>query len=262
MIGICDALIVGAGPAGLATSRELSRAGVRHVVLERGDQIGQTWANLYDSLVLHTAKRLSALPGLPFPRVHAALSDRAGTFSTYLHRYADDVPGAVSRPAPRWRVSAASMTSGSRAPRLARRLTPAPSSSPRASCRTRTCPRLPVAPSLRRPCPSQRRVPPAGRTHGPAGARRRRREFGRRHLGGARARRRDVTLAVRTGAVFRAARDRGDSDSILRRRGGVAAQGAQQIADGHVHGSVSTLAVAGLPCCLLPLATGCARTCR
>jgi Predicted flavoprotein involved in K+ transport len=61
-----DALIVGAGPAGLATSRELSRAGVEHRVLERGDVIGHTWANLYDGLVLHTGKHLSALPGLPF----------------------------------------------------------------------------------------------------------------------------------------------------------------------------------------------------
>ena len=67
MTSTYDALVVGAGPAGLATSAALSRAGVQHLVLERGEQIGQTWANLYDSLVLHTAKRLSALPGLPLP---------------------------------------------------------------------------------------------------------------------------------------------------------------------------------------------------
>jgi cation diffusion facilitator CzcD-associated flavoprotein CzcO len=83
-----DALIVGAGPAGLATSRELSRAGVQHVVLERGDQIGETWANLYDNLVLHTAKRLSALPGLGFPASTPRFPTRRD-FLAYLHRYAD-----------------------------------------------------------------------------------------------------------------------------------------------------------------------------
>lgn len=85
-----DALVVGAGPAGLATSRELSRAGVRHLVLERGDQIGQTWANLYDSLVLHTARRLSALPGLAFPRGTPQFPTRLG-FLAYLQQYADEL---------------------------------------------------------------------------------------------------------------------------------------------------------------------------
>jgi putative flavoprotein involved in K+ transport len=62
------AVVIGAGPAGLATSRELGRRGIDHVVLERGEALGHTWAHLYDSLVLHTGKHLSSLPGLPFPR--------------------------------------------------------------------------------------------------------------------------------------------------------------------------------------------------
>jgi cation diffusion facilitator CzcD-associated flavoprotein CzcO len=82
-----DVLVIGAGPAGLATSRELTRAGVEHVVLERGSQVGETWANLYDSLVLHTAKRLSELPGLSFPSATPLFPSRA-TFVDYLHRYA------------------------------------------------------------------------------------------------------------------------------------------------------------------------------
>lgn len=84
----CDALVVGAGPAGLATSRELTRRGVSHVVLERGDQVGQTWARLYDSLVLHTAKRLSALPGLAFPPGTPLFPTRTDLLA-YLHRYAE-----------------------------------------------------------------------------------------------------------------------------------------------------------------------------
>jgi cation diffusion facilitator CzcD-associated flavoprotein CzcO len=81
-----DALIVGAGPAGLAVSRELG-PGVRHVVLERGDRIGHTWANLYDGLVLHTGKHLSALPGMPFPAATPLFPSRLD-FLDYLRRYA------------------------------------------------------------------------------------------------------------------------------------------------------------------------------
>jgi hypothetical protein len=82
-----DAIVIGAGPAGLATSRELTRRGATHVVLERGDAIGHTWANLYDSLVLHTGKHLSALPGLAFPASTPLFPSR-GDFLAYLHRYA------------------------------------------------------------------------------------------------------------------------------------------------------------------------------
>src|SRR5437870_13059157 len=83
-----DVLVIGGGPAGLATSRELMCAGISHVVLERGDQVGHTWANLYDSLVLHTARGLSRLPGLAFPAGTPTFPSR-GDFVAYLRRYAD-----------------------------------------------------------------------------------------------------------------------------------------------------------------------------
>jgi cation diffusion facilitator CzcD-associated flavoprotein CzcO len=83
-----DVLVIGAGPAGLATSAALTGAGVAHRVLERGDGIGHTWAHLYDNLVLHTAKGLSALPGLPFPASTPRFPTRRD-FLDYLHRYAD-----------------------------------------------------------------------------------------------------------------------------------------------------------------------------
>lgn len=81
-------LVIGAGPAGLATSAALSRVGVTHRVLERGDEIGHTWAHLYDSLVLHTAKGLSALPGLPFPKSTPRFPTRRDVLD-YFRRYAE-----------------------------------------------------------------------------------------------------------------------------------------------------------------------------
>ena len=57
-------VIIGAGAAGLATARELALRRIPYRILERGSGAGQTWADLYDSLRLHTGRHLSALPGL------------------------------------------------------------------------------------------------------------------------------------------------------------------------------------------------------
>ena len=54
--------VIGAGQAGLATSYELSRAGVGHVVLERG-RVGQTWRERWDSFCLVTPNWSVQLPG-------------------------------------------------------------------------------------------------------------------------------------------------------------------------------------------------------
>jgi thioredoxin reductase len=80
-------LVIGGGPAGLATSQQLSRRGIPHRVLERGDVPGYTWANLYDSLTLHTGKHMSSLPGRRFPRNTPLFVPRA-TFWEYLQDYA------------------------------------------------------------------------------------------------------------------------------------------------------------------------------
>jgi cation diffusion facilitator CzcD-associated flavoprotein CzcO len=84
---IYQVLVIGAGPAGLATSHELKRQNVDHLLLERGKSIGHTWANLYDSLTLHTGKHMSALPGMPFP-ASVPLFPTRQDFLDYLLRYA------------------------------------------------------------------------------------------------------------------------------------------------------------------------------
>jgi len=61
-------VIVGAGPAGLATAACLRHHGVPALILERADTPGSAWHRHYDRLHLHTANRLSHLPGLRFPR--------------------------------------------------------------------------------------------------------------------------------------------------------------------------------------------------
>ena len=82
-----DVIIVGAGQAGLAMSRSLSRRGVDHVVLER-DRIGERWrSERWNSLRLLTTNAHSALPGLAHegdPEHFLAAAD----FANYLDRYA------------------------------------------------------------------------------------------------------------------------------------------------------------------------------
>jgi putative flavoprotein involved in K+ transport len=57
-----DTVVVGGGQAGLAASRELTEAGVPHVVLERG-RVGQTWRGRWDSFCLVTPNWSVQLPG-------------------------------------------------------------------------------------------------------------------------------------------------------------------------------------------------------
>jgi putative flavoprotein involved in K+ transport len=54
--------VVGGGQAGLATSFELTRHGIEHVVLERG-LVGQTWRDRWDSFCLVTPNWSVQLPG-------------------------------------------------------------------------------------------------------------------------------------------------------------------------------------------------------
>jgi putative flavoprotein involved in K+ transport len=62
-VDLVDTVVIGAGHAGLATSRLLTQAGHDHVVLERG-RVGERWrSERWDSLRLLTPNWMLALPG-------------------------------------------------------------------------------------------------------------------------------------------------------------------------------------------------------
>jgi indole-3-pyruvate monooxygenase len=82
-----DILVVGAGPAGLATSACLRREGLAHVVLEREEQIAHAWNRHYDRLHLHTTKTYSALPMMPWPKATPRYPGREQVVQ-YLRAYA------------------------------------------------------------------------------------------------------------------------------------------------------------------------------
>lgn len=82
-----DILVIGAGPAGLATSACLRRQGLAHVVLEREMQVAPAWERHYERLHLHTTKTHSGLPMNPWPKAAPRYPAREQVMQ-YLQAYA------------------------------------------------------------------------------------------------------------------------------------------------------------------------------
>lgn len=80
--------VIGAGPGGLAAAHALRARGVRAVILEKSDRVGDSWRRHYDRLHLHTTRRLSALPGLGMPRRFGRWVSRDDVVR-YLEKYAE-----------------------------------------------------------------------------------------------------------------------------------------------------------------------------
>ena len=82
-----QAIIAGAGPAGLAVAACLRRARVSFLILEQAVSVGASWRGHYDRLHLHTPKAHSALPYLPFPQDYPRYPAREQVIR-YLETYA------------------------------------------------------------------------------------------------------------------------------------------------------------------------------
>lgn len=106
------AVVIGAGPGGLAAAAELKRTGVEAIVLDKADRVGSSWAGHYDRLHLHTSRGLSGLPGYRIPRRFGrwvARDDVLRYLADYASRHALDVrlgvtAEAVERAEDGWRV--------------------------------------------------------------------------------------------------------------------------------------------------------------
>lgn len=81
------AVVIGAGPAGLAAAREIGRRGIGVVVIERGDAVGARWRSRYAGLRLNTFSGFSHLPGQRLPRAAGRYASREA-FVDYLESYA------------------------------------------------------------------------------------------------------------------------------------------------------------------------------
>jgi putative flavoprotein involved in K+ transport len=62
-----QAVVIGAGQAGLSVGYHLAQRGIRFVILEANARVGDTWRARWDSLRLFTPARYDGLVGMPFP---------------------------------------------------------------------------------------------------------------------------------------------------------------------------------------------------
>jgi cation diffusion facilitator CzcD-associated flavoprotein CzcO len=87
---IPDALIIGAGPAGLACAAAMGAAGLTATVLEKADSVGAVWRRHYDRLHLHTDRNHSGLPLMAMPKSYPTYPSRAEVvayFESYAERF-------------------------------------------------------------------------------------------------------------------------------------------------------------------------------
>ncbi|WP_264740598.1 flavin-containing monooxygenase [Cytobacillus firmus] len=84
-----DVLVIGAGQAGLSAGYFLKKRNLSFLLLDQGNEIGESWRKRYDSLKLFTPRLFSSLPGL-------SLSGDPGGYPTkdeisdYLLKYGEE----------------------------------------------------------------------------------------------------------------------------------------------------------------------------
>ena len=110
-----DAVIVGAGPAGLACAAAMRAAEFNVTVFEKADNVGSAWRRHYDRLHLHSDRKHSGLPGMAMPPSYPQYPSRMQMVA-YLESYAArfDIRPAfntaisrIRRDGARWRAETA-----------------------------------------------------------------------------------------------------------------------------------------------------------
>ncbi|MDQ4503493.1 NAD(P)/FAD-dependent oxidoreductase [Sinomonas sp. ASV322] len=85
-----DVVVIGAGQAGLAVSRELTERSVRHTVLEAA-RVGQAWRERWESFTLVTPNWTLDLPGSPYdggdPEGHVPRDEIVAYLQSYAARF-------------------------------------------------------------------------------------------------------------------------------------------------------------------------------
>src|ERR1700754_954811 len=90
-----DTLVVGAGQAGVAMSEHLNRAGVPHLVLERG-RIAERWRSArWDSLVANGPAWHDRFPGMEFRDLDPDGFAPKERVADYFAAYADKIGAPI-----------------------------------------------------------------------------------------------------------------------------------------------------------------------
>lgn len=127
-----DAIVVGAGPAGLVIAKQLKEKGINFTVLERNDAVGGIWninapnTPMYDSAHFISSKTLSGFAGYPMPDhypdypSHQQLLEYIQSFAEHYDlighiQFNTDVKRAIQKDSDDWQVTLVSgdvLTSG------------------------------------------------------------------------------------------------------------------------------------------------------
>lgn len=93
-----DVLVVGAGQGGLGVGYWLRRrTALSFLIVDAAPELGHSWRTRWDSLVLFTPRRFSALPGRRFPRGASRYPSKDET-ADYLRDYAHGLPVRLRTP--------------------------------------------------------------------------------------------------------------------------------------------------------------------
>lgn len=82
-----DVVVIGAGQNGLSVGYHLARRGLKFVILEARERVGNIWRSRWDSLRLFTPARFDGLIGMPFPAARYSFPSK-DDMADYLEAYA------------------------------------------------------------------------------------------------------------------------------------------------------------------------------
>src|SRR5262252_4655593 len=82
-----EVIVIGGGQSGLATGYHLKRLGVRFVILDAAERVGDVWRQRWDSLRLFTPAMYDALDGMKFPAPPHSFPTK-NEMGDYLEAYA------------------------------------------------------------------------------------------------------------------------------------------------------------------------------
>lgn len=85
-----DFIIIGAAQAGLSMAYYLKQQDKEFILIDKGEEIGQSWLNRWDSLKLFTPAEFNNMPGMDFPAEkghYPTKKEVAGFFKKYVHKF-------------------------------------------------------------------------------------------------------------------------------------------------------------------------------
>lgn len=87
-IWLYDIIVIGVGQADLAIGYYLKQSNHHYVLLDQANEVGQSWRNKYDSLVLFTPRMYNSLPGMTFEGEQQGFPTKNKMVS-YLKKYVE-----------------------------------------------------------------------------------------------------------------------------------------------------------------------------